>query len=63
MIKDSMIVENEDGFEIRRLVSETDEDGDTEDVVKSHFFRRSTGWTRALIEEALDKLSDVSNTV
>ena len=63
MIKDSMIVENEDGFEIRRLVSETDEYDDTEDVVKSHFFRRSAGWTRALVEEAMDKLSDVSNAV
>ena len=63
MIKDSMIVENEDGFEIRRLVSETDEYDDTEDVVKSHFFRRSAGWTRALVEEALDKISDVPNTM
>ena len=63
MIKDSMIVENIDVFEIKFLVSETDEDGDTEDIVKSHYFRRSAGWTRALIEEALDKLSDVSNAV
>jgi adenosyl cobinamide kinase/adenosyl cobinamide phosphate guanylyltransferase len=63
MIKDSMILENKDVFEIRFLVSETDEDGDTEDIVKSHYFRRSAGWTRAQIEEALDKLSDVSNTV
>ena len=63
MIKDSMIVENEDGFEIRRLVSETDEYDDTKDVVKSHLFRRSAGWTRALVEEALDKISDVPNTM
>ena len=59
MIKDSMIVENTDGFEIRFLVSETDEDGDMKEAVESIFFRRSAGWTHALVEEALDKLSYV----